>query len=577
MKVYLRLLGYLRPYVWPHFCGAVVCMLLFSATTAMLPFVVRDMMDHAFVDKDRGMLITICLAAVVLFLCRGVCNFGQLYLMEYVGQRIIRDLRSSLCEKLQWLSLAFIHRHPTGTLLSRVTSDVTLVRVALTTSVASLARNSTSVVALTAVAFYLDWLLACVAFVAFPATVLPVRRLTGRVRRATRRSQANTGTLATILQESLQGSSIVKAFGMERYELDRFNRENREILRHSMTAGRARAIMPSAMEWLAGFGIVGVLWYGGNAVIDGGRTAGEFFAFLTALFLAYEPFKQLARALPEIYQGIAGGERIFEVLDERLDIADAPEAVPAASFSDRIAFQDVAFSYRADPVLAGINLEIRRGETVALVGMSGAGKTTLSALLPRFYDVTSGAITVDGVDIRKLTLESLRRQIGIVTQHTFLFNDSVKNNISYGDPAKGTDDIINAAKAANAHDFIMELPDGYDTVIGELGLKLSGGQRQRIAIARAVLKNAPILILDEATSALDAESERLVQDALEGLMKARTSLVIAHRLSTISSATRIVVLSKGSIVEEGTHRNLLALETEYSRLYNLQAAGVPSD
>ena len=577
MKVYLRLLRYLRPYAWPHFCGAVVCMLLFSATTAMLPFVVRDMMDEVFVKQDRAMLLTICLAAALLFICRGVCNFGQLYLMEYIGQRIIRDLRSSLCEKLQWLSLAFIHRHPTGTLLSRVTSDVTLVRVALTTSVASLARNTTSVAALTAVAFYMDWLLACVAFVAFPGTVLPVRRLTGRVRRATRRSQASTGTLATILQESLQGSSIVKAFGMEHYELDRFNRENREILRHSMTAGRARAIMPSAMEWLAGLGIVGVLWYGGNAVINGGRTPGEFFAFLTALLMAYEPFKHLTRALPEIYQGIAGGERIFEVLDEPLDIADAPGAVAAASFSDRVAFRDVAFSYREAPVLAGINLEIRRGETVALVGMSGAGKTTLSALLPRFYDVTSGAITVDGMDIRKLTLESLRGQIGIVTQHTFLFNDSVKNNISYGDPARDMDDIVMAAKAANAHDFITELPDGYDTVIGEMGLKLSGGQRQRIAIARAVLKNAPILILDEATSALDSESERLVQDALDSLMKSRTSLVIAHRLSTISNATRIVVLSRGSIVEEGTHRNLLARETEYSRLYNLQAAGVPSD
>ena len=578
MKVYLRLLRYLRPYAWPHFCGAVVCMLLFSATTAMLPFVVRDMMDEVFVKQDRAMLVTICLAAALLFACRGVCNFGQLYLMEYIGQRIIRDLRSSLCEKLQWLSLAFIHRHPTGTLLSRVTSDVTLVRVALTTSVASLARNSTSVAALTAVAFYMDWLLACVAFVAFPGTVLPVRRLTGRVRRATRRSQASTGTLTTILQESLQGSSIVKAFGMERYELARFNRENREILRHSMKAGRARAIMPSAMEWLAGVGIVGVLWYGGNAVINGGRTPGEFFAFLTALLMAYEPFKHLTRALPEIYQGIAGGERIFEVLDEPLDIADAPDAVPARSFSDRIAFRDVGFSYREAPVLEGINLEIRRGETVALVGMSGAGKTTLSALLPRFYDVSSGAITVDGMDIRKLTLESLRRQIGIVTQHTFLFNDSVKNNISYGDPARDMDDIVTAARAANAHDFITELPDGYDTIIGELGLKLSGGQRQRIAIARAVLKNAPILILDEATSALDSESERLVQDALDSLMKTHTSLVIAHRLSTISNATRIIVLSRGNIVEEGTHQNLLARQNEYSRLYNLQAAAdVPSD
>ena len=573
MNVYRRLLNYLRPYVWPHFCAAVACMLLFSATTAMLPFLVRDMMDQVFVNKDRAMLVYIPLMVVLVFGSRGACSFGQVYLMEYVGQRIVRDLRSALCEKLQWLSLAYIHRHPTGTLLSRVTSDVTLVRLALTSSVASLARNTTSVAALTAVAFYMDWVLASIAFVAFPGAVLPIRRLTRRVRSATRSSQASTGTLATILQESLQGSSIVKAFGMERYEMDRFNRENREILRHSMRASRARAIMPSAMEWLASLGIAGVLSYGGNAVMEGGRTAGEFFAFLTAMFLTYEPFKHLSRTLPEIYQGVAGGERIFDVLDAPLDIADAPDAVPAAPFTDSIAFHDVEFGYRTEPVLNGIDLVIRRGETVALVGMSGSGKTTLSALIPRFYDVRSGGITLDGVDIRKLTLDSLRRQIGIVTQHTFLFNDTVRNNISYGDPGKGMEDVVMAARAAHAHDFITELPDGYDTVIGELGLKLSGGQRQRIAIARAVLKNAPILILDEATSALDTESERSVQGALDELMKNRTSLVIAHRLSTIHNATRIVVLAKGVIVEEGSHRQLLEGRGEYSRLYDLNLRG----
>ncbi len=573
MSIYRRLLQYLRPYLWPHFCGAVLCMLWYSATTAAMPFLVRDMVDDVFGSQDRARLGYILVTVLLVFGIRGACNFGQVYLMEHVGQRIVRDLRSAMCERLQWLSLAYIYRHPTGTLLSRVTSDVTLVRVALTSSVASVARNSTSVVALTAVAFYMDWLLATIAFVAFPGSVLPVRRLTRRIRRATRRSQASTGTMAAILQESLQGSSIVKAFGMERYELERFNRENRDILRHTMKASRARAMIPSAMELLAGLGIVGVLWYGGNAVMDGGRTAGEFFAFLTAVFLVYEPVKHLGRTFPEIYQGIAGGDRIFDVLDAPLDIADAPDAVPAAPFSDRIAFRDVGFGYRKEPVLTGINLEVRRGETVALVGMSGAGKTTLSALIPRFYDVTSGSIALDGVDIRKLSLESLRRQIGIVTQHTFLFNDSVRNNISYGDPTRHMDDVVMAAKAAHAHDFITALPAGYDTVIGELGLKLSGGQRQRIAIARAVLKNAPILILDEATSALDSESERSVQDALEALMKNRTSVVIAHRLSTVRNATRIVVLAKGTIVEEGTHAELLARQREYRRLYGLQAVG----
>ncbi len=571
MKVYRRLLHYLRPYVWPHFCGGILCMLLFSGSTAMLPFVVRDAVDLMLVNQDRAMLLYIPLAVVAVFTLRGVFNFGQMYLMEYVGQRIIRDLRLVLCEKLQWLSLAYIHRHPTGTLLSRVTNDVMLVRNALTTAVVSVARNSTSVLALTAVAFYMDWLLASIAFVAFPAAVLPVRRLSQRVRRATTRTQVSTGLLAAVLQESLQGSAIVKAFGMERHEMARFDRENREILRHQLRASRARAIIPSAMEILASLGIAGVLWYGGNVVMGGERTPGEFIAFLTAVYLTYEPFKRLTQTVPEIYQGIAGGDRIFEVLDAPVDIADARDAVPVAAFADRIAFRNVGFGYHADPVLTGIDFEIRRGEIVALVGMSGAGKTTLSALVPRFYDVSSGNITLDGVDIRKLTLESLRRQIAIVTQHTFLFNDTVRNNISYGDPSKGMEEIIEAAKAANAHDFIIGLPAAYDTVIGELGLRLSGGQRQRIAIARAVLKNAPILILDEATSSLDSESERLVQDALDGLMENRTSLVIAHRLSTICNATRIVVLAEGRVVEEGTHQELLAKGREYSLLYNLQA------
>ena len=571
MNVYLRLLRYLRPYVWPWFCGAVFCMLSFSATTATGPFVVRDIMDQIFVSRNHHMLAYVPLAVVAFFTLRGVFSFGQVYLMDYAAERIICDLRSALCEKLQQLSLAYVHRHPTGTLLSRVTSDVELVRGALTSSVASVARDSASVAALTLVAFYMDWFLAAIAFVAFPTAVLPVRRLTDRVRRATRRSQASTGMLTTILQESLQGSSIVKAFGMERYELARFDRENREILRHALKASRAKAVMPSATEFLASLGIAGVLWYGGAAVMEGGRTAGEFFAFITAMYLMYEPFKRLTRTFPAIYQGIAGGERIFEVLDAPLDVTDAPDAVSATGFADRIVFRDVAFGYGKEPVLTGIDLEVRRGEMVALVGMSGAGKTTLSALVPRFYDVSSGSITLDGVDVRKLTLESLRRQIGIVTQHTFLFNDTVKNNISYGDPSRGMEDVVAAAKAAHAHDFVMELPAGYDTVVGELGLRLSGGQRQRIAIARAVLKNAPILILDEATSSLDSESERLVQDALDGLMKDRTSLVIAHRLSTICNATRIVVLAGGAVLEEGTHRDLLARKGEYRRLHALQA------
>jgi len=570
MKIYLRLLQFLRPYIWPYFCVATGCLLLFSATDAAIPFLVRDMVDNMFVDKNRAMLVTLPLLVIGLFSFRALVNFGQGYLTDYMGLHIVRDLRQALCEKLQWLSLSFFHQNPTGTLLSRVTSDVSQIRGALTGAVTSIARNFTAVVALTSVAFYMDWVLAAIAFVAFPASVLPIRRLTKRIKRSTKKGQVSTGILTTILQESIQGSAIVKAFGMESYEISKFGRENNRILRQVLRASRAKAIMPAAMELLASFGIAGVLYYGGKSVMDGGRTPGEFFAFLTAMFLMYEPFKNLTKAFPQIFQGIAGGERIFEVLDAPSSVADDPQAVSVGRFTDSVELRDVSFSYGAEPVLRNINLNIERGQVVALVGMSGAGKSTLSSLIPRFYDVSSGSITIDGLDLRKVSVASLRAQISMVTQHTFLFNDTVRGNISYGDPSRDEADVISAAKAANAHEFIMALPEQYDTMIGELGLKLSGGQRQRVAIARALLKNAPILILDEATSSLDSASESLVQEALQNLMAHRTTLVIAHRLSTIRKADRIVVLVNGRIVEEGTHEELLARKNEYTRLYSLQ-------
>lgn len=570
MSIYLRLLQFLRPYIWPYFCVATGCLLLFSATDAAIPFLVRDMVDNVFVEKDQAKLTMVVVLIVVLFGFRAIVNFGQGYLTDYVGLHIVRDLRQALCDRIQWLSLAFLHQNPTGTLLSRVTSDVNQVRGALTGAVTSIARNSTAVVALTVVAFYMDWVLASIAFVAFPASVLPIRRLTKRIKRSTKKGQVSTGILTTILQESVQGSAIVKAFGMENYEIAKFSRENNRILHQVLRASRAKAIMPAAMELLASFGIASVVYYGGLSVMDDERTTGEFFAFMTAMFLMYEPFKGLTKAFPQIYQGIAGGERVFEVLDEPMSIADDPQAVALGGFADCIELHDVTFRYGAEPVLRNINLKIAKGQLVALVGMSGAGKSTLSALIPRFYDVSSGSITIDGSDLRKVTVASLRAQISVVSQHTFLFNDTVKNNVSYGDPTRNEGDVVAACKAAHAHDFIMALPEQYETLIGEMGLKLSGGQRQRIAIARALLKNAPVLILDEATSSLDSASETLVQEALQHLMADRTTLVIAHRLSTIRSADRIVVLVDGQVAEEGTHDELLARKSEYSRLYNLQ-------
>ena len=570
MKIYRRLLQYLKPYIWPYFSVAMICMLGYSATQGILPFIIKQVFDNVFALRDRKALTVLPFVVVGVFAFRGIMNFGQNYLTDYIGLRIINDVRNVLHRHLQSLSLSFFQRHATGTLISRVNSDVALIRAALTDAVASLMRDTTSLIALMAVAFYQDWVLATIAFVVFPASVFPVMRLTKQIKGFTRRGQVATGALTNLLQESIQGNRIVKAFGMEKYESERFSEENRRLFKQSIRASRMRAIVNPAMELLASFGIGGVVWYGGFSVIAGGRTQGEFMAFIAAMFLMYDPFKQLARTYTTIQQGLVGAERVFEVLDEPPEISDPPGAKVIPPFSQEIQFHDVSFGYDGKLVLSNIDFKVRAGEMVALVGMSGVGKSTLADLVPRFYDVASGKITIDGVDIRDVTLGSLRSQIGVVSQHTFLFNDTVKNNVSYGDPSKGMDRIVAAATAAHAHDFIMAMPQGYDTVVGEMGVRLSGGQRQRLAIARALLKDAPILILDEATSSLDADSERLVQEALENLIVRRTTLVIAHRLSTIRKATRIVVLVDGSIAEEGTHEELLARQSEYSRLYTLQ-------
>jgi len=542
----------------------------YSATSGALPFLVQRVIDDVFAQKDKTSLFYLPFLIIGVFAFRGLVNFGDHYLTAYVGLRIINDVRDGLNRHLQFLSLSFFQRHPTGTLISRVTNDVSLVRSALTDSVASLIRDTTSLLALIVVAFLKDWVLATIAFVVFPASVLPITRMSKKIKRFTKRGQVAKGNLTNLLQESIQGNRIVKAFGMEKYEIDRFQEENQRVFKQSIRGSRTQSVVTPAMELLASFAIGAVVWYGGSSVIAGGRTQGEFMAFMTAMFLMYQPFKHLTRTYTTIQQGLAGAERIFEVLDEESEIKDRADARPISGFSRMIEFHDLSFGYGDELVLNNINLKIRAGEMVALVGMSGVGKSTLADLIPRFYEVTSGKITIDGADIRDVALQSLRFQIGMVSQHTFLFNDTVRNNIAYGDPSKDMDHIVAAAQAAYAHDFIMALPQGYDTMIGELGMRLSGGQRQRLAIARALLKDAPILILDEATSSLDTDSERLVQEALENLIVRRTSLVIAHRLSTIRKATRIVVLVDGSIVEEGTHEELLARKSEYSRLYTLQ-------
>ncbi len=572
-ELYRRLLRYLRPYIWPRFVLAVVCMLVFSATNGVMPFLVRYIADDIFAEKNMVILKLLPGVIIAVFLVRGLAGFGTTYLTEYVGQRIVADLRNQLTAHIQRLPLSFFNRTPTGTIVSRVTNDVALVRSAVTDAIASMLRDSTSLVVLVAVAFYHDWLLSVIAFVAFPASVLPIIRLSRKLRTFSKRGQVTMGNLTALLQETIQGNRVVKAFGMQDYERERSREENERLFRLYMKSTRIRAFTNPMMEVLAAFGIAGVVGYGGYSVITGGRTQGEFLAFLTALFLLYEPFKGLARTNTVVQQALGAAERVLEVLDIPPEIVDQPAARILDGVRRGIRFEEVWFRYEEEPVLQNVDLDIARGEVVALVGTSGGGKSTLADLLLRFYDASAGRISIDDVDIRDYALSSLRSQIAIVTQHTFLFNDTVRSNIAYGNIGRDMDAIVAAAKAAYAHGFIEELPQGYDTVIGELGVKLSGGQRQRLAIARALLKDAPILILDEATSALDSESERLVQRALETLMRNRTSLVIAHRLSTIRRADRIVVLVRGRIVEQGTHDELLGASGEYRKLYESDLGG----
>ncbi len=575
-QLYRRILRYLRPYWWPRFTLAILCMLIFSATNGAMPFLIRSTFDDVFTNKDMNVLRILPFLIVGVFVVRAVAGYFSTYLTEWVGQRIVADMRRDLNDHIQNLSLSFFNKTPTGTIVSRVTNDVAMVRAALTDAVASMLKDASSLIFLVIGAFYQDWFLALIAFVAFPASVLPVIRMSKRLRNLSRRGQVSMGNLTMLLQETIQGNRVVKAFGMEGYERQRFNYESEDLFALNMKSTRVRAITNPIMEVLASFAIAGIIAYGGYSVIAGNRTQGAFLGFLTALFLLYEPFKGLAKTNTTIQSALGAAERVIELLDTTNDVVDKPDAHVLGGVREAIRFEHVSFRYEDDWVLRDVNLEIQRGHVLALVGMSGGGKSTLADLIPRFYDVLEGRISVDGLDIRDVTLASLRAQIAIVTQHTFLFNDSVKNNIGYGDvdkDAKGMEAIVDAARAANAHEFITQLPEGYDTVIGELGVKLSGGQRQRLAIARALLKNAPVLILDEATSALDNESERLVQEALENLMQNRTTLVIAHRLSTVRRADRIVVVVRGEIVEQGTHDELLALNSEYRKLYDLQFRG----
>jgi len=569
MSLYLRLLRLVKPY-WIKLGLAMGCMLFVSLFTAAQAFLVQPALDDVFLKKDVRMLYLLPLAVILLFLLKGVFDYGQAYLMNYVGLKVVADLREKLYNHLQTLSLSFFTKTPTGTLISRITYDVNLIQASVSNAVTGLLKDAFTVLGLTGVIFYRNWKLALIAFVVFPLAIFPIKEFGKRLRKFSHKSLQRFGSLTTFLHETITGNRIVKAFNMEEYENRRFAQENDRFFKIILKRVKIRAISHPLIELLGGIGVALIVWVGGFSVIRGDLTPGTFFSFMTALLMLYAPIRDLSRVNLEVQEGLAAATRVFELLDTISDIKEEEEAIPLPPISKEIDLQNVNFKYEEETVLKDISLRVKAGEVIALVGMSGAGKTTLVNLLPRFYDVEDGQIHIDGIDIRKVTLKSLRDQMGLVTQQTILFNDTVRNNIAYGRQNCSDQEIIEAARAANAHDFIQRLSQGYDTIIGEQGVKLSGGERQRISIARALLKNAPILILDEATSSLDSDSETEVQKALDQLMKGRTVFVIAHRLSTIRNAHRIIVISEGQIVEEGTHEELIVLNGEYRRLFDLQ-------
>ncbi len=553
-----------------RFIFAAICMVIAGGLQSALPLIAKPAIDEIFMSKNIAALKWIPFAVIAIFLFKGLANYGQNILMSSIGLRIVTNLRNQLYEQIQKQSLSFFAEHPTGLLMSRITNDVQSVQTASSEAITALVKDTFMLISLVGVIFYTDWKLALIAMVVFPLTIYPISRFGKKMRKVTTSSQITMGTLNSLLQETISGTRIVKAFCMEKYENERFAAESERLFKYSMKAVSVNAISSPLMDFLGGLGIAAVVFYGGYNVVQGHSTPGTFFSFIAAMLMLYEPIKRLTNVNNTINQGIAGADRIFSIIDRAPDIEDKPGAVDLPPVSRGIDIENVTFCYETTPVLKNINLSIKAGEVIAFVGMSGGGKTSLVNLIPRFYDVTKGRVLIDGQDIRNVTLKSLRGQIAIVTQQTILFNDTVRNNIAYGDIRKTDEDIYRAARAANAHNFILRLPKGYDSNIGELGTKLSGGEKQRISIARALLKDAPILILDEATSSLDTEAEIEVQEALDNLMKGRTTLVIAHRLSTIRNADRIIALVNGEIVEEGNHDALMEKKGEYYRLYNLQ-------
>ena len=577
MKNYIRLMNYIRPYV-KHLAFAIVCIVLAAAANLYVPWIIKDMIDKVLMERDMAMLNLIAGGIIVVFFFRGIFYYGQSYLVSFVGQRVVIDIREALFEKFQRMPLAYFDRHQTGEIMSYVTNDVQALQNALVDKLIELVTESSVLIGSITLMFYLDWKLTLVTLITVPLVGQAMNIFGKKLKKSGIVIQERLADINSLLQESISAVRVVKSFVRERYENERFHRQNELNFQAEMKNVQLTSLLTPTVEFLAAITVTFILWIGGYEVVQGDLTAGALVAFLTYAVNLANPVKRISRIYGTVQRAMAAIDRVFGVLDMEETIRDRKNAVPLPEIEGRVAVKDVSFSYKEGaPALSHVSLEASPGQLVAFVGPSGAGKSTIANLIPRFYEVNEGVIEIDGHDVRDVTLDSLREQIGIVPQETMLFSSSVRENIRYGRLDATNEEIEEAARAANAEEFILQLPQGYETKIGERGLNLSGGQRQRIAIARAILKNPRILILDEATSALDTESEKIVQAALDKLMVGRTSFAIAHRLSTIFNADCIYVIDGGRIVERGTHEELLAAGGLYSTLYNIQFRGEGED
>lgn len=573
-----RLVGYLKPYR-VRLIAAFVCSGMVAASSGAYAWLVKPVLDEIFINRNEALLLALPLALFAVSVLKSAFSYGQNYLMNYVGNQVITDIRQELFGKLIRLPVKYHDANTSGRLVSRVINDVTVMANTVSGVLKDVFQQGLTFLAMLGVIFYQNWRLGGLSVIVIPLAVLTMTRMGKRLRALATSGQERMGDMASTLQESLSGIRMVKAYGREEAEAERFKESNKAFYDTRMKAIQVSSLGSSHMEVIGVVGVAAIIWYGGSLVISGDLTPGAFFSFLTAMFMAYTPIRRLSGSNNEIQQALAAAERVFSVIDLQTEQELDRGRVTMPPIRQSVLYQDVTFLYEGQtvPALSDIDLEIKAGEMVALVGSSGSGKTTLANLLPRFYEPTAGRLLIDGVDIQSFTLASLRAQIGIVSQEVVLFDDTVIKNILFGRQSASETDIVQAAKLAYAHDFIERLPQGYKTKIGERGVKLSGGERQRLAIARAILRDPPLLILDEATSALDSESERVVQLALSNLMEHRTTLVIAHRLSTIQRADRIVVLNRGTIVEMGTHDELLLRGGHYKRLHAMQFQDVPNE